>query len=95
MTEAIRKNLQSYYLGLIYENKEIQKRMRKTVNKVLNRDTNPEGVSSLEKLNKKRDTAKAVNQHTFCYGKSKNQPKKWNQRIMMTHLSKSTSQLKI
>ena len=36
VTKAIRDALQSYYLGLIDENKETPKRMWKAVNKVLN-----------------------------------------------------------
>ena len=48
VTKAIRDALQSYYLGIIDENRENPKRMRKAVNKVLNRDTNSVGVSSLD-----------------------------------------------
>ena len=47
VTKAIRDALQSYYLGIIDENRENPKRMWKAVNKVLNRDTNSVGVSSL------------------------------------------------
>ena len=39
VTKTIRDALQSYYLGIIDENREL-KRMWKAVTKVLNRDTN-------------------------------------------------------
>ena len=39
VTKAIRDALQSYYLGIIDENRDNPKRMWKAVNNVLNRDT--------------------------------------------------------
>ena len=64
VTKAIRDALQSYYLDIIDENKENPKRMWKAVNKVMNRDTNSVGVSSLDiegrKLTKEKDIAEAL-----------------------------------
>ena len=47
VTKAIRDAFQSWYLVIIYENKENPKRMWKAVNKVLNRDTNSVGFLAL------------------------------------------------
>ena len=64
--------MQSYYLGIIDENRENPKRMWKAVNKVLNRDTNSVEVSSLNiegrTLTKEKDIAKALNQHFVTVG---------------------------
>ena len=72
VTKAIRDALQSYYLGIIDENRENPKRMWKAVNKVLNRDTNSVGVSSLDiegrTLTKEKDIAEALNQHFVTVG---------------------------
>ena len=72
VTKAIRDALQSYYLGIIDENRENPKRMWKAVNKVLNRDTNSVGVSSLNiegrTLTKEKDIAEALNQHFVTVG---------------------------
>eukprot|EP00794_Sanderia_malayensis_P003915 gene3915-4457_t len=48
VTKAIRDALQSYYLGLIDENKENPNRMWKAVNKVLNKETHSTEISSLD-----------------------------------------------
>ena len=72
VTKAIRDALQSCYLGIIDENRENPKRMWKAVNKVLNRDTNSVGVSSLDiegrTLTKEKDIAEALNQHFVTVG---------------------------
>ena len=64
--------MQSYYLGIIDENRENPKRMWKAVNKVLNRDTNSVGVSSIDTegrtLTKEKDIAEALNQHFVTVG---------------------------
>ena len=67
MTKAIRDALLSCYTGIIDDNRENPKRMWKAVNKVLNRDTSPVGISGLDtegrKLTKEKDIAEALNQH--------------------------------
>ena len=72
VTKAIRDALQLYYLGIIDENRENPKRMWKAVNKVLNRDTNSVGVSSLDiegrTLTKEKDIAEALNQRFVTVG---------------------------
>ena len=70
--KAIRDALQSYYLGIIDENRENPTRMWKAANKVLNRDTNSVGVSGLDiegrTLTKEKDIAEALNQHFVTVG---------------------------
>ena len=72
VTKAIRNALQSHHLGIIDENRENAKRMWKAVNKVLKRDTNSVGVSSLEiegrTLTKEKDIAEALNQQFVAVG---------------------------
>ena len=64
--------MQSYYLGIIDENRENPKRMWKAVNRVLNRETNSVGVSSHDikgrTLTKEKDIAEALNQHFVTVG---------------------------
>ena len=71
VTKTIRDALQSYYLGIIDENREL-KRMWKAVTKVLNRDTNSVEVSSLDIegliLTKEKDITEALNQHFVTVG---------------------------
>ena len=65
--------MQSYYLDIIDEKRDNPKRIRKAVNKVLNRETNSVGgVSSLDiegrKLPKQKDIAEALNHHFATVG---------------------------
>ena len=71
-TSAIRKAIQDYYHGLIQETKDDPKKMWKTINRVLNRDSAGKSISSLNVNGKvvtgEGELAEALNQHFVSVG---------------------------
>ena len=72
VTKGIRIAIQDYYSGLIKEHEKDPKRMWKTMNKVLDKNTNSDIPSSLEfegkRLTKEPDILEAFNHHFTSIG---------------------------
>ena len=72
VTKEVRNSIQDYYKGLIEKNKGDPKKMRKTINRVLDKDPKSTTLSSIEidgkTLTKERDVLEALNCHFVSVG---------------------------